>query len=707
MSKFVEELKRRNVIKAAIAYAVVAWVALQVLALILPNVGSPEWVMKTLTIITIIGFPIWIFISWVYEVTPEGLKKTEEVSEDKSITTVTNKRLNILILVGLVLAIVVSFFNKSPSSTSNSKALVSLENSIAVLPFDDMSSGGDTEWFCDGVTEDILTNLSKLKELKVISRTSTERYKNTDKSIPEIAAELGVSYIVEGSVRKHNDKVIITAQLIDANDTHIWAQNYNDNFDEVFKIQADVSKKIVDQLRLVLSPEESKEMKTRPTDNLEAYELVLKGRNFKDKVIGDSNKIAAELFEQAIELDPNYAQAYAELAYTQALSIYQNPRKLRDSLINEATKNADKAIALNPNTSLAYSTKGLIVTELIDQKDIVNSEIDKAETYFMKALELNPNDSRTHIELSFYYGFKEEDNKRYLHGRKAYELDPLSVESNLVYLNSLLNVEKVKIDEAKTHLAEIKNILPNQLYNAQIAQLAEAEAKVVLKKNGTVNDAIEVFKKAILEHPKNAELHNLTGRFYDSYLNDDANYAKHMKKAFELETSDEEWIRHSRVFAYHNALIENKQFEEALTFQNTKDYKILTKLNQLRGLWAVYYHQNKNSEALEVLKDSLFNERYQEHILVYAQMGEKDKVYQLLSDNEVINFYKVAAFAHLKERDSLYKYLNIEEDNFVMINSRREFNPYRKDPRYIDFLKKHNLPLIEAYNGKAEKAYNQ
>ena len=128
-----------------------------------------------------------------------------------------------------------------------------LEKSIAVLPFDDMSSGGDTQWFCDGMTEDILTKLSKIKELKVISRTTTERYKKTDKSIPEIAKELGVAYILEGSVRKHENKVIITAQLIDANDRDIWADNFNDNFEKVFEIQNKVSRKVVDQLHIILN----------------------------------------------------------------------------------------------------------------------------------------------------------------------------------------------------------------------------------------------------------------------------------------------------------------------------------------------------------------------------------------------------------------------------------------------------------------------
>ena len=346
MPTFFEELKRRNVIKAAIAYAVVGWVLLQVLALILPNVGAPEWVMKTITILAIVGFPVWVFIAWVYEVTPEGLKKTEKVSKDQSITATTNKRLNVLILVGLIVAIGVSFINRPDQTVSNAKDLVELDNSIAVLYFDDLSSDGDSEWFCDGVTEDILTNLSKFKNLKVTSKTSTKRYKKSEKTIPEIAKELGVSYIVEGSVRKYEGKIIITAQLIDANDKHIWAQNYDEEFKEVFKIQQDVSQKIVDQLKIAISPEEQKELNKFPTQNLEAYNLVLKGRSFVDKLTKEDYATAIDLFKQAIALDPNYADAYAELAYTNILSkfIYRDV-SLEKGFMEEANKNNE--IALN------------------------------------------------------------------------------------------------------------------------------------------------------------------------------------------------------------------------------------------------------------------------------------------------------------------------------------------------------------------------
>jgi TolB-like protein len=260
MSKFFNELKRRNVIKESIAYLVIAWVLLEVVTMVLPIVGTPSWVLKTFTFFLAIGFPIWIIFSWVYEVTPTGIKKTSKKPLDQSKTVTSNKRLNILIIIGLAATIAISFFNKSTSNNPLSKTTTFLtEKSIAVLPFEDLSSGGDTEWFCDGVTEDIRTNLSKIKGInKVISYTSVMQYKENRPTIPEIAEKLGVSYVLEGSVRKHKDKIIITAQLIDANDRHIWGDNYNNNFDKIFEIQYNVSKKIVQQLQIAMSPEEEK-----------------------------------------------------------------------------------------------------------------------------------------------------------------------------------------------------------------------------------------------------------------------------------------------------------------------------------------------------------------------------------------------------------------------------------------------------------------
>ncbi|RIA09765.1 TolB-like protein [Flavobacteriaceae bacterium MAR_2010_72] len=693
MSSFFEELKRRNVIKAAIAYAVVAWVLLQVLSLILPNVGAPEWVMKTITILAIIGFPIWVFFSWVYEVTPDGLKKTEKVNQDESITETTNKRLNILILVGLVLAIAVSFLNSPNIGASNSKDLIELDNSIAVLYFDDLSSGGDTEWFCDGVTEDILTNLSKFKNLTVTSKTSTKRYKKSNKSIPEIAKELGVSYIVEGSVRRHEGKIIITAQLIDANDKHIWAQNYDDEFKEVFKIQQDVSRKIVDQLKIAISPEEQNELTKLPTNNLEAYNLVLKGRSFVDKLTKEDYAIAINLFKQAIALDPNYADAYAELAYANVLSKYiHRDINLEEGFMSEAKKNIEIALDLNPNSVRANSTKGLILTESEDEKMRL-----KSEQYFKKALKLNPNDAVSHLEISIFYSLiKKDDQKALHHARRASEINPFSIDCTTNLLNILIKMDLV--EEAKTLYENKKSIFTGEMSENMVTFMIEAEATFYLKKGEDVSKSITFFKNAINRNPNNASLNERLAVFYDTFLNDDENYALYFKRAIEIDST-----RENLLIGYYNALLENKKFQAAKKFGNSSMYQnFASRSRRLTNQFHYHYHQNQNKEALEILKDSVFNDNYYYRLLVYSQIDNKNKVYEIMKANKINNTQKAYAFANLKNRDSLYFYLSKDDIAASNVNSRREFDPYRKEPRYIAFMKKNHLPIIEKYNGKVE-----
>ena len=398
MHKFFNELKRRNVIKAGIAYSVVSWVLIQVLSSLLPNIGAPEWVFKTLTLLIFIGFPIWLVFSWVYEVTPQGLKQTNKVSSDKSISSVTNKRLNVLILIGLVAAVLTSVLLKNQPKIQPQIVTNNTEQdlSIAVLPFDDMSSEGDTQWFCDGITEDILTHLSKVSGIRVISRTSVMQYKNHTKTIPEIAKELGVSHILEGSVRKHNNNVLITAQLIEANDKHLWADNFNEKLDNIFKIQNDVSKKIVEQLKIKLTPAEEISLNKKSTNNAEAYEIFLKGRAAFDDT-KESYQKSIDLLKQAIALDPEFADAYATIAGFTLIN-------LRDGLMNydegllEAKQFLDKSLKIDSQNAIAFN--------FLVQYYILTENDDKVLETYKKALELNPNDSGLHISYGRYQSLK-------------------------------------------------------------------------------------------------------------------------------------------------------------------------------------------------------------------------------------------------------------------------------------------------------------
>ena len=418
--KFFEELKRRNVFKETFAYLVVSWVLLQVASTILPIVDAPDWVLKTLTFFLVLGLPVWIFFSWAYQITPEGFEKTKNINETQSGTLQSNKRLNILILIGLLAAITVSFFNR-PELTVFSSNDVVLEKSIAVLPFDDYSSGGDTEWFCDGVTEDIRTNLLKIKGIsKVISHTSVEKFKNSDKTIPEIAKELGVSFVLEGNVRKYKDEIIITAKLIDSNDKQIWAENYNDNFDKVFEIQNNVAKQITQKLQIAISPEEVKSINSARTNNIEAYELYLRGRHLLNQNVPESVSRSVEYLQESIKLDSSYAPAHVSLA--EALIILNGTiRNHEEKLIHreKCYKAIDKALELDATLAEAYITKGNMIGKF-------SWNLEEMKKMTEKGLKIEPNNSYGHMLLSKYYLIKNNYDKALEEVLIAEKLDPLN-----------------------------------------------------------------------------------------------------------------------------------------------------------------------------------------------------------------------------------------------------------------------------------------
>ncbi len=260
------ELKRRNVYKVAVAYAVVAWLLIQAASIILPTFEAPPWILKVIIFVLIIGFPVALVFAWAFELTPEGLKRTEDVDLTESTTRRTGRKLDFLIIAVLLVVIGVLIFQRlhpaRPSMTSNIS-----EKSIAVLPFENRSRDPDNAYFADGIQDEILTRLAKIADLKVISRTSTQHYKSAPENLSEIARQLGVAHIVEGSVQKSGDSVRVNVQLIKAaNDSHLWADTFDRKLTDIFSVESEVAKAIADQLRAHISGEESKSSPpNRPT----------------------------------------------------------------------------------------------------------------------------------------------------------------------------------------------------------------------------------------------------------------------------------------------------------------------------------------------------------------------------------------------------------------------------------------------------------
>ena len=426
MKKFIEELKRRHVIKAALAYLVVAWVLLEVFALLLPMFEAPEWVLKGLTLLMAIGLPIWIVISWIYDITPEGIEKTSKDSGNELKTELTNKRLNVFIIVSLSVAVVVLTLNLSFFSSDSDERYA-----IAVLPFDQMNVDEEYDWVSKGLAIDIHTYLSKIENLTIISERSVNEALDSKKTLPEIAELLNVTYFVGGSVRQFNDDIIINAHLTNtSNEKDEWVENYNRNLDNPFKVQQDVSQKIVAQLKVELTPEEEKTLATFPTENMEAYSLFTKGHLINMSRDKEDLELNIELNKQAIALDPNFTEAYAEIALsTWLLGFYYAGSYYQDSLLDSksSVKNAtpylEKALQLDPNNALANSIKGAFTSN-------AGGDWNTAQEYFERAIGSNPNSAIIRYQYGIHSsadrGNDRDDNINISQITKGQELDPLS-----------------------------------------------------------------------------------------------------------------------------------------------------------------------------------------------------------------------------------------------------------------------------------------
>jgi TolB-like protein len=365
---FWAELKRRKVVRVAITYAVVAWGIMQVAGLTFEGFGIPQWAFRFVVIMLVCFFPVAVILAWAFELTPDGIKITKskqeatEGTEDSKAYARKGNWLTILFAAGLPTLIfgalaIFFYFRSDPSSPAPSPAsleVADLGKSIAVLPLENLSPDPENAFFADGVQEDILTHLSKIEELLVISRSSTLRYRERNKSLKEIGSELEVRYLVEGSVRRAGNRVLVTAQLIDVEtDAHLWAENFNRPLDDIFAIQAEIAKTIAGQLRAVITPEVTAKIEYRPTENQEAYDLFLENRRLVQTIDGNWDKKSAVL-EQAVALDPNFAEAWAQLAIEYRFW-WSQPWVLsnRDpELLAKAEAALDKAKELKPN--MAY-----------------------------------------------------------------------------------------------------------------------------------------------------------------------------------------------------------------------------------------------------------------------------------------------------------------------------------------------------------------
>jgi TolB-like protein/Flp pilus assembly protein TadD len=417
---FFAELKRRNVYKVAIAYGVVAWLLMQVASQIFPFFEIPNWAVRLVVLLLIIGFPVAVILAWAFELTPEGIKRAEDIDLTKSPTRKTGRKLDFFIIAVLVLVIAILLFQRLRPNVSPAGSSV-LEKSIAVLPFDNLSRDPDNVYFSDGIQDEILTKLAGIGDLKVISRKSTAKYKSTPEDLKTVARELGVATVLEGSVQKAGDRVRVNVQLLDARvDTHLWAKSYDRDLKDVFAVESEVAQEIADTLRAKLSPSQSDAVAAAPTRDTEAYDLFLKGEyeeHRAESVINAEPFDRAEMFyRQALARDPNFALAYARLAYSE---LYRHwfITNLTSAELAEVKSNIDRAFAIAPASPDAHLALGVFYYWGHRDYDAGLRELDRA-------LELQPSSSLSWNYRASIHRRRGEWQRALAEFDRAAELDP-------------------------------------------------------------------------------------------------------------------------------------------------------------------------------------------------------------------------------------------------------------------------------------------
>ncbi|HZR77832.1 MAG TPA: tetratricopeptide repeat protein [Chthoniobacterales bacterium] len=481
-SSFFSELKRRNVYKVAVAYAVVGWVIAQIATQVFPFLEIPNWVVRLVIVLIAIGFPIALVIAWAFEATPQGIKRSEE-ADASTVGRVPKRHAWIyVVLIGAGISVALFFLGRYTG-----RSLVSAGNSdlstksIAVLPFDNLSRDPDNAFFAEGVQDEILTRLAKVADLKVIARTSTQKFKSSPENLPDIAKQLGALNILEGSVQKSNDQVRVNVQLINAmTNSHLWAEIYDRKLTDIFAVESDIAKTIADALQAKLTGSEKQMIAAQPTNNTEAYELYHKGRSLWEKRSGDNIPKAIAFYEQAIARDPNYALAYAGLGQAYILLPFYTGADRR-AVIPKAKEAALKALSLDPNVAEAHLALGKIL--FFGEMDLAGGIRE-----YKRAVELKPNDASAHHwygndSLASLGRFEE----AIAEGKRAVELDPLSPVIN-TDLGSTLYYAR-RYDDSAAQIRKALTIDPTFFY-------AHFNLGIALQAKGDLPGAIVEYEKA-------------------------------------------------------------------------------------------------------------------------------------------------------------------------------------------------------------------
>ena len=519
---FFAELKRRNVYKVAVAYAVVGWLLVQVTTQVFPIFEIPNWALRLIVLAIVIAFPIALVLAWAFEVTPEGIKRTEDV--DPGAARGSKKHAWIyVVVIGAAISVTLFFVgrytagNKTESSTSN--------KSIAVLPFENLSDDKANAYFASGIQDEIMTRLAKIADLKVISRTSTQQYQSKPGNLSEIAKQLGVAHILEGSVQKAGDQVRVTVQLINAQtDAHLWADTYDRKLTDIFGVETEIAKSIAESLRAKLTGGEEQALAVKPTTNPEAYDAYLRGLAAEGQRLRSvyAMEKAAGFYEQAVRLDPAFALAWSRLSRANS-AVYSSPNDPTGTRRDAAKRALDMAQKLQPNSpetllavadyqfqvlrdyELAKTTYRLVSKMLPGSSEVPaalawlarrQGHWDETVASFEQALVLDPRNTELLVEAAENYA----DLRRFEPALKLADraLDILPNDPDVMALKAAIYQGQGNLEEAAKLLREV---------NAETPSLTVFETKTTqLRLERNLNEALRLLQARVAQYHFGSEV---------------------------------------------------------------------------------------------------------------------------------------------------------------------------------------------------------
>jgi TolB-like protein/Tfp pilus assembly protein PilF len=479
---FLADLERRRVFRVTVLYCIAAFGVMQVANEFFPPLGLPPWTQTLVAVLCLLGLPVAVVLAYTFDITPKGVRRTRTAAPASSIPNLSPGSLSRRVI-GSALALVL-LVGAAWASYRVYAPQLQIDRSIAVLPFTNMSAAASDEYFSDGMMEDILTNLSKVGDLRVISRTSVMPYKQTDKSIRQIGEELGVAYLLEGSVRREEGRLRITAQLIDARtDKHLWAENYDSDAASVFAVQSEIAQKIAGELGARLSRAERRQIEMAPTEDPEVYDLVLRGREYMHRGQKDATAIAMDFFKQAIAKDPGLAVAHALLAATYVWQV--NRFGEGPEWLDSATVAAERALVLNPQLIDGHVARA--------SADLNRGRYSSGCAGVRKAVALNANHGSAVGNLAFCYAMLGQYDEVVRWSERAMLLDPaqgttFSINKALAY--AILGLEA----PAEKALQAARALRPDYPH----IQLAAVHIQLLA---GRATEAVETAEQSAEAHP--------------------------------------------------------------------------------------------------------------------------------------------------------------------------------------------------------------